>query len=556
MLDQDTSYRFKELRLLAGLLVLVGMVSTVSAHVGSSGDTQPPAYQEPPDTVPVNYTQTEEMCPVEKPGWREAQQRYGVTVQESRQCSPDNPEVVAAVTKGTNNVPMEALMATGLHEDAVRKGKDMDGDGDPDVINITLEVAEINGKKPVAGELALEQAIAPGVKPGFWVFAPKTRGMASEGSAASNLIRAPSPAIRVEEGDRVNVELENTHYMPHTIHFHGVDHPYSEGGEGQDGVPQTSGEPVMPGESRTYSFEPGSPGTMFYHCHVQPNTHVLMGLQGMFIIEEQRPENRVQTFNIGNGKVRHQSEASEEEYDREYDLLYQDVDKELHSIINVSNDPRVISKMMNRRYDVTEREPDYFLLNGKSFPYTVRESQIIVAPDENVKLRILNGGSESVSLHIHGHKPTITHYDGVEASEAQRIQRDVFDISAAQRIDLLLNTSIDGLNSYDQGVWFMHNHKEEAVTTDGVAPGGDVTVLTYEKYLKQNGMPETQGVSWKPYFSKEYYDREVPVWNSYDRSGLFGEFRTLRVQKSRVAMMGIIGLLLGGLVGLGVADRW
>lgn len=534
------------------IVVLVALFTAVVSAHAAADQSSPPSYEEPPPTVDVNYTQDFQMCPASHPGWRKAQELLGVEIEKSLQCSPDNPLVVAAVTKGTNNVPERVLMETGLHEDAVRKGRDLDGDGDPDVVNITLEVAEINGRKPATGDLALQQSIAPGVKPGFWVFAPKTRGMATEGSAASDIIRMPSPAIRVERGDRVNVELENTHYLPHTIHFHGVDHPYIENGEGNDGVPQTSGKPVMPGESRTYSFVPSHPGTMFYHCHVQPNTHVLMGLHGMFIIEKQRPDNTLQTFNIGNGKVRHRSVASRQRYAREYDLLYQGVDRQLHSIIDVSNDPRVISKMMNRRYDVTEREPDYFLLNGKSFPYTVRESQIIVEPGEKVKLRILNAGSESVSLHTHGHKPTITHYDGVAVPPGKRIQRDVFHISAAQRVDLLLNTTTDGLNSYGKGVWFVHNHREEAVTTNGIAPGGDITLITYESFLKENGMPRVSGVSWKPYFSKEYYNREVPVWSSYDSGGMFGAFRKQPVKKPVIAMMGAIGLLAGGLLGLGV----
>ena len=31
---------------------------------------------------------------------------------------------------------------------------------------------------------------------------------------------------RAEQGDQISITLENTHYLPHTIHFHGVDHPY------------------------------------------------------------------------------------------------------------------------------------------------------------------------------------------------------------------------------------------------------------------------------------------------------------------------------------------
>ena len=128
------------------------------------------------------------------------------------------------------------------------------------------------------------------------------------------------------QGDEVKITLENTHYLPHTIHLHGVDHPFQDAeGEGNDGVPQISELPVMPGKSRTYNIKPRQPGTMFYHCHVQPQSHLLMGLNGMFIVEENRPNNLLQTLNVGAGHVRHPSVAVRERYAREYDLHYQGV---------------------------------------------------------------------------------------------------------------------------------------------------------------------------------------------------------------------------------------
>lgn len=477
--------------------------------------------------------------------WRPAQTVFGVDIEADPSCHPDDPKRVAASTIGTNNVPEEELEDTGLHEDAVVKGADRDGDGDPDVINITLEVHELNGKGNAMEMVMPSYEIAPGITPGFWVFAPKTQGMAMESADAGSIMRMPSPAIRVEEGDEVHVTLENTHYIPHTIHFHGTDHAYMVDGEGNDGVPQTSEKPVLPGDQRTYDFTPRQPGTMFYHCHVQPSTHVLMGLQGMFVIEEERPDNRVQTFNIGNGKVRHPSQAVEEQYDQEYDMQYQGVDTKLHDIVKLSDDPRVVSKMMNRGYDATERVADYFLLNGKSFPYTMRDSQILVEENERNRLRVLNGGSDPVSLHTHGHKPTITHYDGVEASDAAKITRDVFDISAAQRLDLALNTTDNGVDAYGSGVWFTHDHREQAVTTDGIGPGGDITAITYRSFLKENGFPVLNGVSWEPYFTPEYYERKVPVWNTYTSSVFFGDVQKLPPRTLPLAAAAVLGLLLG-----------
>jgi hypothetical protein len=512
----------------AGILLSTLVACSPEPEGPAQADAQVPSYQTPPATAPAPRLEPEPFCPEgQDPAWRAAQSVEGVDLQASPVCAPDNPFVVAAVVRGTNNLSMFGLMQTRLAMDAVVKENDRDGDGDPDDIHIRLEVVELNGKSPEFEEPVTGYPIAPGIRPGFWAFAPKTRGMSTENLEsfeANPLLRMPSPTIRVEQGDRVLITLENGHYFPHTIHLHGVDHPYVQAdGDGNDGVPQTSGPMVMPGEAFTYEITPRQPGTMAYHCHVQTGTHTLMGLFGMFVIEENRPDNWVQTLNIGAGQVRHPSRAVLESYQREYDLHYTNADRELNGIIQQFNDPRLTAKQMNQVYQLQERVPDYFLLNGRSYPYTLRESLIVVAPDEHVKLRILNAGSGTVALHTHGHKPTITHYDGVEAPPGARITRDVFSIATAQRLDLDLNTTDDGLHNYGAGVWLYHDHNEQGITTAGMMPGGDVAAIVYEEFLGANGMPKTQGVDLSPYFTEAYYRGEVPVWIASDPEGRLGE---------------------------------
>jgi FtsP/CotA-like multicopper oxidase with cupredoxin domain len=459
----------------------------------------------------------EQPCDFRNPDWRSAQTVDGVDIQAEPVCRPDNPATVAAVTKGTNTVSSDVLMRSGLHPDAVRKHTDRDDDGDPDVIEITLEVQGLNEVGGGAGG----HAIAPGIEPAFWVFAPKTRGMVRAGTPAASNIRMPSPPLRVEVGDTVRITLENTHYFPHTIHLHGVDHAFEVEGAGNDGVPQVSEKPLEPGERRTYEFQARQPGTMFYHCHVVPDVHVMMGLNGMLVVEENRSDNSVQSINVGAGKVRHPSAAVEAGYDGEFDLHYQEVDAELHRIPQTREDPRRIAKAMNREYDRAEADPDFFLLNGRSFPYTVRESLVAVEPDSRYRLRTLNGGSETVSLHTHGHKVRIEAYDGVEVEEGSEITRDVVALSAAQRVDLTLNTTDDGRHSYGDGAWFFHDHREQGVTNDGIGPGGTITMITYPSYQRDNGMPDTNHPIDR-FFDAAYYRGELPVWRGLDAER-FGE---------------------------------
>lgn len=522
-----------------------------------------------PETVKVDHAalDIEPMCdPKISASWREAQEIEGVKIRESRLCSPDNPAWIAAAVKGTNNISMATLMETGLSPDAIIKTDDLDGDGDPDRIIIKLEVMELNGPSPDFDGLLTTFDIAPGIQPGAWVFAPKTSGMSTENFEsvkANPLLRLPSPVIRVEQGDIVQIVLENTHYFPHTIHLHGVDHPFShhEYG-GNDGVPQTSEIHLMPGERKIYEFQARHPGTMFYHCHVQTHTHLAMGMAGMIIIEENRPNNWVQTLNIGGGQVRHPSVAVNETFDQEYDLHYHAMDKELHEIIQKYNDPRLIAREMNRKYDITDSKEDYFTLNGLSYPYTLRESLIVVEPDQNVKLRILNSGGELLALHTHGHHATITHYDGVEHNPAAQIMRDVFDIAPAQRLDLTLNTTNDGLHSYGEGDWLFHDHREKGFTTDGMGEGGSISSIVYKSYLNENGFPTgSHGIDLKLYFTKEYYQRKLPVWQDLDEAGTLGvpagQTGIARIDlETRTTMLNFLyGLLLGILIYLLIAKR-
>jgi len=527
-------------------------------------------YQAPPVSRGVTLGTVEEFCPNEHPEWREAQVIEGVEIERSPVCEPDNPYLVAAVVKGTNNVSHDTLMRAGLAPDAVVLGRDLDGDGDPDEVEIHLEVVELNGASPDTAEPVPGFAIGPGIRPAFWVFAPKGFGMATrslEDLRANPLYRVPSPTIRVEQGDEVTIVLENTHYLPHSIHFHGVDHPYHppfhppldlKGSlPGGDGVPETSEMVPMPGQKHIYRLRPRHAGTMLYHCHVQPQAHLLMGLQGLFVVEEQRPNNWVQTLNVGAGHVRHRSVAVRERYDREYDLHYMDLDKELHEFVQRANDPRLIAKAIDHTYDVTERTADYFLVNGRMFPYSLRDSLVVVKPNEKVKLRVANGGMQKLALHPHGHKVTITAYDGVDVNPVAWITRDVVDVDTAQRVDLVLDTTNDGLHSYGEGVWLLHDHHENAVTTDGVFPGGGITAIVYESYLDENGVPKVSGIDWKPFFSPEYYRKKIPSLATYgDDTRIFREPAEATPRGSRVFIWGLAaGLGMGAVVALFLGRR-
>jgi hypothetical protein len=498
------------------LITITGGAALLLMHSWVDAATDLPA------SAKVELGPVEEVCSeFTDPAWRKAQVIDGVTIQESKLCNPDNPADIAAFVKGTNGISMDTLMSTQLADDAVTLSDDLDGDGDPDKIVIKLEVVELNGHSPDMKDPTTTFDISPGIQPTFWVYAPKTRDMSTKSLyelEANPLLRVPSPVIRVEQDDVVWIVLENTHYLPHSIHLHGIDHPFMDmGGTGNDGVAQTSNMDTMPGQSKTYVIKPRQPGTMYYHCHVQPHTHIPMGLQGIFVVEENKPNNWVQTLNVGAGQVRHPSVAVLKKYSREYDLHYQSADKELHELVARSaNDPRLIAKHMNMEYDITDATDDYFMLNGRSFPYTLRESLIHMEENQKVKLRVLNGHTESLAMHIHGHKPTVTHYDGVDNGPGSYIQRDVHGMVPAQRLDLELSGVDDGLNSFGQGIWMFHDHVEKSFTTNGHGEGGDISLVVYKDFIDEKGIPKAHGMSLAPYFSKSMWQGKYPIWQDYD----------------------------------------
>jgi FtsP/CotA-like multicopper oxidase with cupredoxin domain len=227
----------------------------------------------------------------------------------------------------------------------------------------------------------------------------------------------PGPEIRVKEGDKVAVHFRNTGSQPHSIHFHGQLGLSQE----MDGVPATS-KAIKPNEEFVYEFTATSTGTMMYHCHVATYHHLDMGMYGALIVE---PKDEKKTW------------------DKEYTLILDDW--------AVGN--------MDPFTNVTHREYNYFTVNGKSFPESVPiEGKV----GEKVKIRFINLGYRTFSIHSHGYGGLITHLDGFPVP--QPYQRDVFTIAPGERTDVLITVR--------EGAYPWHDHNLENVLNNGEYLGG------------------------------------------------------------------------------------
>jgi FtsP/CotA-like multicopper oxidase with cupredoxin domain len=91
----------------------------------------------------------------------------------------------------------------------------------------------------------------------------------------------PAPLIKAKVGDRLIVDFTNNLPEPTTIHWHGLRVPNS-----QDGVPNVTQPPVLPGESFQYEFVFNDPGTFWYHPHINTASQVGRGMYGPIVVED------------------------------------------------------------------------------------------------------------------------------------------------------------------------------------------------------------------------------------------------------------------------------
>jgi FtsP/CotA-like multicopper oxidase with cupredoxin domain len=94
----------------------------------------------------------------------------------------------------------------------------------------------------------------------------------------------PGPEIRVRQGERLRITVENQLAEETTVHWHGVRVPNA-----MDGVPQLTQKPIAPGESFVYEFDAPDAGTYWYHPHERSFEQVGRGLYGPLIVEEEEP---------------------------------------------------------------------------------------------------------------------------------------------------------------------------------------------------------------------------------------------------------------------------
>jgi len=220
--------------------------------------------------------------------------------------------------------------------------------------------------------------------------------------------RVPGETIRVREGDRVRVTLQNDLPEPTTIHWHGVDVPTN-----MDGVPDISQPAIQPGETFTYEFEARPAGTRWYHTHFNSATQLDLGLSAPFIIEPRAPDTPA---------------------DREYTLLMDDWVTGSATPSATPTEEGMMGDGMMGGMMTGDTGPAYdtFTLNGKAFPAT---EPLKVRQGERVRLRLINASNmQTFVLRLAGHRVQVAHTDGNPLQSP--VEVDAVPIAPAERYDV------------------------------------------------------------------------------------------------------------------------
>ncbi len=234
----------------------------------------------------------------------------------------------------------------------------------------------------------------------------------------------PGPMIRVTEGDKVRIVLKNELPEATSIHWHGIPVPNA-----MDGV-----TPIPPGESFAYEFTSPPAGTFMYHSHIASDKQVMVGLYAPFIVDPQTPP------------------ADKPDVDVTWML----------SEWRVGADGQTYPAM-----PMMGSEPNYFTINGKSFPQT---APIEVKKGQRVRVRLANVGQFTHPMHLHGMNFKIVAYDGAPLPPEQQVVRNTVPVNPGELVDIEFVAD-------NVGTWMFHCHVLHHVTNDGVEPGGLVALV-------------------------------------------------------------------------------
>jgi len=146
-------------------------------------------------------------------------------------------------------------------------------------------------------------------------------------------------------------------------------------------------------------------------------------------------------------------------YDREYVVLFDDADDRWNAI---QNDPRA---RLSGPY-----EPNYFRVNGLTFPGTFGDMDTLISAmvGERVLIRMGNLGGVRQSVHMHGFHSNVAARNNVP--EVHLGPKDTIPVPSGTTTDIITTVN-------QQGMFPFHPHDATAVTANGIYPFGQLMLV-------------------------------------------------------------------------------
>lgn len=213
----------------------------------------------------------------------------------------------------------------------------------------------------------------------------------------------PGPMIKVDVGDKLEINVTNNTSLGTDVHWHGISTPND-----MDGVAPYTQDPIYPGETFTYAFEAERPAIGMYHAHLHSQISVP---NGMFAV-----------FQIGDTPVPRGRTISGIEIPEDLELS--------REIPMVLNDAGTIG----------------LSLNGKSFPAT---EPYVVQSGEWIAIHYYNEGLQVHPMHLHQFPQLVFAKDGIPLEEPY--WADTVNVAPGERYSVL--TRPDRV-----GTWVWHCH--------------------------------------------------------------------------------------------------
>ncbi|MCL6598863.1 MAG: multicopper oxidase domain-containing protein [Alicyclobacillus macrosporangiidus] len=250
------------------------------------------------------------------------------------------------------------------------------------------------------------------IEPVYWQTQPNVKQV--EAWAFNGTV--PGPEIKVNQGDKVMIQVTNKLPEATSVHWHGLDVPYD-----QDGVGGLTQPDIKPGQTWTYSFTVNvPPGAYMYHSHPMNNMmkEEAMGAFGPFIVEPK-----------GTGW-----QQVHPGYQEEYTLMLND----------------------SSQFGYT--------INGLSFPAT---PALPAKVGDKVLVHLINIGDMNHPMHVHGMHFQEMSQDGYPLPAP--ITMDTIDTAPGTTYDLSFQMN-------QPGKWLFHCHILPHVTS-GADMSGMITLF-------------------------------------------------------------------------------